>query len=679
MDRISEEKKLKAIFGFDKFLDDQWFTIQKIFRGERILLIEKTGFGKSLCYQYPATQFKGVTVIFTPLIALMRDQIRFLQSKKISCAAINSNQPDAENNEIIANALNNKYKILFIAPERQENQDWLNAVGKLLISMVVVDEAHCISVWGHDFRPAYRRIINLVNLLPGNFPVLGTTATATRKVEEDIKKQMGGNVSSIRGKLMRSNFHLRVAIVNSEEEKMIWLGQNINKVSGSGIIYTGTQINTEFYSKWLEFLGIKSAAYNAGLDASVRKEIESGLMNNTYKCVVSTNALGMGIDKPDISFIIHTQIPQSPVHYYQEIGRAGRDGKAVPLVLFYNPYEDHELPHAFIDSARPKKASYEKVIESLRKEILGFNDIAKKVNLKQNQVRVILADLIEQKIVSEVMEGRSRKYEYRYGAPDLDTSFFRELRRQKLRELKDMIDYTETNNCRMLYLCNYLGDEATEKCGKCDNDSNRPIIIDYDTEWKKKLNEFKESFFPLLEVELKSSNLVNGIAGAYYGLTSAGASIHKCKYENGGDYPDYLVRLTLKAFRRHFNGTSFDYILFVPPTESGDLVKNFAVKIARELKIQLSDKLKKSKVTEPQKVFQTGHLKRDNVKNAFYYINPVELAGKSILLIDDIYDSGATMKEIGKYLTSIGAAKIAPLVITKTTGGGYFKKDDNTE
>jgi ATP-dependent DNA helicase RecQ len=676
MNRISEEKKLKEIFGFDNFLDDQWSTIQKIFKGERILLIEKTGFGKSLCYQYPATQFKGVTVIFTPLIALMRDQIRFLHSKKISCAAINSNQSDDENNEIITNAINNKYKVLYIAPERQENQDWLDAVSKLHISMIVVDEAHCISVWGHDFRPAYRRIINLVNLLPGNFPVLATTATATRQVEEDIKIQMGGKMSSIRGKLMRDNFHLRVAIVDSEDEKMIWLGQNLTKVQGSGIVYTGTQINTEIYSKWFESVGITSAAYNAGLDSTRRKEIEAGLMSNAYKCVVSTNALGMGIDKPDISFIIHTQIPQSPVHYYQEIGRAGRNGRPVPLVLFYNPYEDQQLPHAFIDSARPEKAGYDRVIDILKKEILGFQEIIKKVNMKQNQVRVILADLIEQQIISEIPEKRTRKYEYRFGAPQLNTEVFRALRRQKLKELKNMIEYTELEDCRMLYLCNYLGDEVKIKCGKCDNDSNRPVVISNDTEWRKKLNDFKDNFFPLLEVESRYTKLVNGIGAAYYSLSSAGSTIHKCKYENGGEYPDYLVRLTIKAYRRHFECEKFDYLLFVPPTESGNLVRNFAKKIAAELKIEFSEKLKKLKTTEPQKVFQSSHLKRENVKNAYYYTDPAELSGKNILVIDDVYDSGATMKEIGKYLSSIGAAKIAPLVIAKTTGSGYFKTDN---
>lgn len=345
LNRTEEEKKLKQIFGFDNFLDDQWETIKKVFNGERILLIEKTGFGKSLCYQYPATQFNGLTIVFTPLIALMRDQVKFIESKKIPTASINSNQSVDENNEIIKNALAGKYKILFIAPERQENPVWAEAATKMNISMVVVDEAHCISVWGHDFRPAYRRIINLVTLLPKSFPVLATTATATPRVEDDIMKQIGKNIKSIRGNLLRDNFHLRLIKVNSEDEKMIWLGQNLNKLPGNGIIYTGTKVNTEQYSRWFEYLEISSINYNSGLDPESRKEIEVGLMNNDYKCVVSTNALGMGIDKPDIRFIIHTQMPQSPIHYYQEIGRAGRDGQPALVILFYNPSEEIGRAH----------------------------------------------------------------------------------------------------------------------------------------------------------------------------------------------------------------------------------------------------------------------------------------------------------------------------------------------
>ncbi|MBV6421607.1 MAG: ATP-dependent RNA helicase DbpA [Ignavibacteriaceae bacterium] len=669
LNRTEEEKKLKQIFGFDNFLDDQWETIKKVFNGERILLIEKTGFGKSLCYQYPATQFNGLTIVFTPLIALMRDQVKFIESKKIPTASINSNQSVDENNEIIKNALAGKYKILFIAPERQENPVWAEAATKMNISMVVVDEAHCISVWGHDFRPAYRRIINLVTLLPKSFPVLATTATATPRVEDDIMKQIGKNIKSIRGNLLRDNFHLRLIKVNSEDEKMIWLGQNLNKLPGNGIIYTGTKVNTEQYSRWFEYLEISSINYNSGLDPESRKEIEVGLMNNDYKCVVSTNALGMGIDKPDIRFIIHTQMPQSPIHYYQEIGRAGRDGQPALVILFYNPSEDNDLPNAFIDGAKPSISKYQKIIDIVKSERLGQQAIIKKANMKQTHVKVILADLREQGIINEVIVGSSKKYEYKYGAPELNTTAFDILRKFKQKELQDIINYTELKSCRMKFLCDYLGDKLDANCGKCDNDNGKKITVKLTEEWKNKLNDFRETYFPILEVEYKTSNIVNGVAASYYGVSNVGKTIHRCKYENGGDYPDFLLKLTLKAFRKCFGTEKFDLCLFVPPTESGNLVRNFTAKISATLKIPFSEDLIKIRPTNPQKVFQTGYLKRDNVSGAFSFKNPSKIAGKSILLIDDIFDSGATIKEIGRYLTQIGAIKVAPLVIARTVGG----------
>ena len=346
--RYKEENKLKQTFGLDKFYDDQWETIARILKGERVLLIEKTGFGKSLCFQYPATVFKGTTVIFSPLIALMRDQVKKLNSLGIAAKCINSEQTPEENTQIIEDAKSGKVKILYIAPERQENSEWIEATRQMNLSMVVIDEAHCISVWGHDFRPAFRRIINLVKLLPTGLPVLATTATATKKVETDVASQIGGNISVLRGNLLRENFKLYVVKVTSEDEKLIWLGQNLEKLEGTGILYTGTRVYTEIYSKWFEHLKLSTIGYNAGLDTNSRIAIENGLMSNKWKCVISTNALGMGIDKPDIRFIIHTQIPQSPIHYYQEIGRAGRDGKPSNIILFYNP-EDKKLPEAFIE------------------------------------------------------------------------------------------------------------------------------------------------------------------------------------------------------------------------------------------------------------------------------------------------------------------------------------------
>lgn len=218
--------ELKNKFGFDKFFDEQWETIDLLFKGKRVLLIEKTGFGKSLCYQFPATQFEGLTIIFSPLISLMRDQVKNLNEKGIKAKYINSEQSGEENTQTIQDAIDGKIKILYIAPERQENQEWLEAVRSMDLSMIVIDEAHTISVWGHDFRPAFRRIINLVKLLPQNLPVLATTATAIRRVQLDIEKQISGNITSIRGELIRENFELYVIKVTCEDEKLIWMVEN---------------------------------------------------------------------------------------------------------------------------------------------------------------------------------------------------------------------------------------------------------------------------------------------------------------------------------------------------------------------------------------------------------------------------------------------------------------------
>ncbi len=668
MTRQEAEIILQSKFKLHRFYDGQWDTIEKILNGERVLLIEKTGFGKSLCFQFPAILFNGTTVIFSPLIALMRDQVKKLNSLCISAKCVNSEQTQEENSHILSEAKSGKIKILYIAPERQENSEWIEATRQMHLSMVVVDEAHCISVWGHDFRPAFRRIINLVNLLPKGLPVLATTATATKKVEADIAEQMGGNLTIFRGNLMRDNFKLFVAKVNSEDEKLVWLGQNLEKIPGSGILYTGTRVDTEIYSKWFEFLKITSIGYNAGLDAESRIAIENGLMKNQWKCVISTNALGMGIDKPDIRFIIHTQIPQSPIHYYQEIGRAGRDNRTSYIILFYNP-ADRKLPEAFIEGGRPAISKYEKVIEAVKSEMLGERDLMKKTNLKQTQIRVIKADLIEQKIIREVTIGRSKKFEYISGALSLNTKTYEELRANKTRDLDKMIEYVETNQSRMKFLCDYLGDSSTHSFSNCDNTGLKKIVVTIDNEWAKKLQDFREDYFPVLEVETKGTNLINGVAASYYGVSNVGGAIHRCKYEHGGDFPDFLLRLILKAYRKRFGQEKFDLILYVPPTKSGELVRNFAIKVSQVLKFPISHNLEKQRETSEQKVFENSYLKYDNVKDAFIFKNSNEIEGKSVLLIDDIFDSGATIKEIGKYLGNLGAVQIAPLVIARTVGG----------
>lgn len=737
MTRSEAEIKLKRIFGLDHFYDEQWRSIERILRGERILMIERTGFGKSLCYQFPATQFDGITVVFSPLIALMRDQVRSLCERGIPAAYINSEQSYEENQNSIQRALNGEIKILYIAPERQENEEWVEATRQLKLSMVVVDEAHTISTWGHDFRPSFRRIINLVQLLPQSLPVLATTATATKKVQYDIEQQIGGRLTTIRGNLIRPNFQLQVVKVQSEDEKMIWLAENLNAINGTGLIYTGTRIDTEVYANWLRFVGINATDYNAGFDADTRKSIEQGLMQNKWKCIVSTNALGMGIDKSDIRFVIHTQMPASPIHYYQEIGRAGRDGKPTRIILFYNEKKengndvatDSLLPLSFVEGSRPTTKKYQKVISLLQEEPLSEREVLKKANLKTNQLRVIKADLIDQGIIKEVLYGKIKKYEYQYNAPALNTDSFEALRDTKLKDLHAMEEYIYTDMPRMKYLCSFLDSDETVEYSNCDNTNLERITVSVTPEWMTKLEDFRETYFPCLELSSwtirkggfrlryiapdkvqvektvkndmgevierpiieysnninlleynqeereiieehlgKASRLVDGYAASYYGVSNVGAAIHRSKYENGGDFPDFLLKKTLSVFGKKFRGIHFDLVLYLPPTNSGDLVKNFATKFARVIGVPISHELIKVRITQEQKMFQNSYSKQENVCGAFDIDEDI-VKDKYIVLLDDIYDSGSTLKEVGKLLTQKGAKCIVPIVIAKTVGG----------
>lgn len=668
LSRYDAEQILKQRFGIGRFYDEQWESISALLRGERILLIQKTGYGKSLCFQFPALLFDGLTVVFSPLIALMRDQVMRLQSLGIAAKCINFQQTWEENRSIIEEAKQGLIKILYIAPEQQESSLWQDSVRHLNLSMVVVDEAHCISMWGHDFRPAYRRIIDLVNLLPKSMPIIAATATATKRVEKDVAAQLAGKIRIIRGNLARENFRLYVVDVKSDDEKLIWLAQHLDKLPGTGIIYTGTVNETELIDRWLNFNKIPSRFYNSTLDRKSRIEVEQGLLDNAWKCVVSTNALGMGIDKPDLRFIIHTQFPQSPVHYYQEIGRAGRDGLPTTIILLYNP-EDKGLPEAFIKGAKPPAYKYERVISELKKDTLGISALMMRSNLGEKQLRTIIEDLKDQNVVREVTLDRGIRYEFIRKSKRFNFKQMDKLRARKTKELKLMMKYAESTKPRMAFLCRHLGDKRVPKTVSCDNSGLPKLYFSTDTFWDGQLNEFKQHDFPVLETEDKRYNIINGRASSYYGVSNVGNAIHKCKYEDGGEFPDFLVKKLINAYLYGFKDEHFDLILYVPPTVSGNLVRNLATKVAQNLKIPVCHDLIKVRKTQKQKMFQNIQLKSQNVADAFALSKPELVKGKSILLIDDIYDSGFTIKEIGKYLSRQGAAKIAPLVLAKTMSG----------
>ncbi|TVQ19569.1 MAG: RecQ family ATP-dependent DNA helicase [Bacteroidetes bacterium] len=667
MTRAEAEKILQQKFGLPYFYEEQWEAIKRLLNGERILMIQRTGFGKSLVFQFAGMLLQGTTVIFSPLIALMREQVNRMQELGLPAAYINSTLSPIEKDQVMRNAENGKYKLLYIAPERQEDEEWQELAQRMRLGMVVVDEAHCISTWGHDFRPSYRRIVNLVKQLQSDFPVLACTATATLRVQKDIEAQFDNTqLTVLRGNLNRENFSLNLIKCNNQEDKLAGVLRIVAGLDGTGVIYCGTQAETEIYSKWLDYNQLKVTNYNAGLDNDSRRRIEIDFVNDVYKCVVSTNALGMGMDKPNLRFVIHTQTPTSPLHYYQEIGRAGRDGLKTQVILFYTP-EDDKLPLAFIKNNKPEIQYYHKLIEFLRQESLSLFSIIKRINLKQTAVRVILADLIDQGIVIKIKSGNRVHYEIKYNAPEFQSFSFETLRNAKLEDYDHMKGYMNSTTCRMNFLQNYLGDKTASTCGKCDVDLGKNYFISASQEELIKIDGFRENYFPLLKVESQTNILMDGVAASWYGVTNVGSTLHNCKYEDGGDFPDYLLRLTLKAFRKHYKKMNFDLVMYVPPTVSGDLVKNFTEKFARTLNFELSHGIRKTRITEMQKVFESAISKRENLKDAF--TTEVDVKKKKILLVDDIFDSGATIKEIASMLKSKGAELVAPIVIAKTVGG----------
>lgn len=668
-DKVFHEKRLQEIFGHNSFKAWQWNIISNLINKKRILSIQKTGGGKSLCFQYTGDYLHakghGVTIVFSPLQALMREQVKYLKSKGINAECIitsneKSNIQKKEHKEIYEKVLNDEVSILYIAPERLNNPMWLEYSSKFKIAMVVIDEAHCISTWGHDFRIDYRRIVNLINLLPPVIPVLCLTATANDIVANDIQEQIGNNLQIIRGSLERKNLNLNVIKTNDLNEKYIYMKNFINSQNGHGIVYVGTRADTKIFSDWLNYIGIDSTYYHAGLSDEQRVEVENALKEDKYKVIVSTNALGMGMDKKDVRFVIHSQMPSSLIAYYQEIGRAGRDNLPSNILLLYND-DDEELQKYFIETSKPSKIQYINTLQSLKKEDLSFSNLIKLINVKKQTMTLILKDLENS---SHIIKMDNSKYSFVKDLTDEELDLINQYKQVRYDDLSKMLQYIHLNNCRTKFICNYLNDYSVEVCNHCDN-CNQTDLSGFDKVDFELLKAFFEDYF-LYE---KTPNCTI-ISSGYYKIEEIGELIKNSKYRNKGYFHDILLNRVVRAYYRYCRNENFDYILFVPPTISGDLVENFAQRISQKINIPFSKDLMKIKETEiPLKDAQSKLQKKKLLKDIFRLKNIDKYVGKNILLIDDIIDSGTTINEISKLLLKCGVKKVYALTIAKTNVG----------
>jgi ATP-dependent DNA helicase RecQ len=460
---------LRTRFGFDRFRPGQREVIQAVLDGQDLLVVQPTGHGKSLLYQVPAVLLGGLVLVISPLLALMRDQLDHLATRfQIAAGSLNSDQEEQDNEAVRARAARGELSVLFVSPEQLDNVERLNFLVGLRPVMVVIDEAHCISTWGHDFRPAYRQIAPLVAHLRRARPVrvLALTATADSRTEADIAGQLAP-VSVVRHAMDRPNLSLSVVSLSGLPAKLALLDELAKSWEGCGLLYCATRESTEIVADYLRARGHAAAAYHAGLPPERKQELQRAFLGGAFRAIAATNALGMGIDKADLRYVVHVETPGSITACYQEVGRAGRDGAPARGLLLFDP-DDLQIQEHFIASAQPQASDFELLQRLVQQEPQRLTDLKRLSGLHPTRVTVVLAELVEQGLLAREVQKRTQFYVPgpTTGAPDL--SRYRTQEQVRRQGLQHMVSYAKAEaGCLMRTLRTALGDPDSAPCGRC--------------------------------------------------------------------------------------------------------------------------------------------------------------------------------------------------------------------
>ena len=681
MDRIYEI--LKESYGENaEFREGQKEAIEAVVNGKRTLVVQKTGWGKSLVYFLATKLLKekkrdGITLIISPLLALMNNQIDSAQRLGLNVKTINSDNNDEWGNIISDICDNNMVDALIISPERLANADFVkDCLDKIKnrVNLFVVDEAHCISDWGHDFRPDYRRIVKILQLLPGNVPVLATTATANDRVVNDIVAQLGENLVISRGELIRESLAIQVIKLQKKEDRLAWLAENIEKMPGSGVVYCLTKADCDLVTDWLNENNIKSEKYYADISKEGKAITLEKFQKNEIKVLVATVAFGMGYDKPDIGFVIHFQRPANIVSYYQQIGRAGRGIELAYAILLCGE-EDEHINQYFINSAFPTEKDMNIVVDFITDNPgKSISEIKGALNIRANRVEKTLKYLtVGDDIYTEYVNRKKGYYKSaKKWEPDLERS--EGITAIRYKEMQDMDEFTKQKGCYMKYIAEKLDDVNAKVCGKCSN--CRGLLFDetVGAETVQRAQQFIKSKFGVIEprkqfpdktkieseYQFKSGIVLSNYADAGYGM-----AVQKGKYLDGY-FSDELVDASVKILSEFIKNNNIEWITPVTSKRHPQLVPDFAKRLADRLGIGYFEGIKKFNAEE-QKKFENSDGQYKNANDSFEII---QVKKENILLVDDMVDSRWTFTVCAMKMREMGSGDIYPFALANTAGRG---------
>ncbi|MDX9711756.1 MAG: ATP-dependent DNA helicase [Ignavibacteriales bacterium] len=470
---------LNKYFGFGSFRGLQETIIKRTTEERKhSLVLMPTGSGKSLCYQIPALYFENKTIVISPLIALMQDQVDALRKKNVPAAFINSTLSKQERGKRLEDFLNGNIKILYVTPERFRKKDFIEKIKTVKIDLLAVDEAHCISEWGHDFRPDYSRIGEFREIL-GNPLTIALTATATKDVQEDILVKLNLNKDEVKifhQGIDRPNLRLEAADVFDDKEKLKEILAALKKYNGSGIIYFSLIKTLEKFSEMIGDRGFERGIYHGKLEDKQRKQMQRDFLGGKQKLILATNAFGMGIDKADIRLVIHAEVPSSIESYYQEIGRAGRDGKDSLCLLLYNQ-EDLYTQMEFIKWSNPDADFYFALYNLLQRDTglinsSGIDLIREQMNFKSKndfRIETALAMLDRYGVTEGEIEKKNLKVIDELPGILQDEEFLKKKLLNDNKKLLSVVNYFRNENCRRVFISDYFGFPGEKPCGNCDN------------------------------------------------------------------------------------------------------------------------------------------------------------------------------------------------------------------